>query len=187
MNKMYSGELQDDKFNLLYIANTTVNIAVRTPVGKTESETIKNIVIQGDVFCPMLCSEQVDEIGKECLEKQQYTYVYKGEVDIPPLTTVDDVICVSECGYKTAMANDYIQCKTSSMKLQFGASNCKKIHVVKSCDDYKCLYVDSWEKDEEKNVDNGNEIKDICLGDKAMEEKDEVRYLGDIISKMEKI
>ena len=34
---------------------------------------------------------------------------------------------------------------------------------------------------EEKNVDN--EIKDICLGEEAMEEKDEERYLGDINSK----
>ena len=71
MNQMYPGELQDDKFNLLYNANTTVNIAVRTPVGKTESGTIKNVVIQGDVVGPMLCSKQDDEICKECLEKER--------------------------------------------------------------------------------------------------------------------
>ena len=36
LNDMYSGGLQDDKLNLLYTANNLVNIAVRTPVGKTE-------------------------------------------------------------------------------------------------------------------------------------------------------
>ena len=84
----------------------------------------------------MLCSKQVDEIGKECLDKQQYTYLYKGKVDIPPLSMVDDVILFLNVVTKqTAMANAYMV--------------------------------------EEQNVDNENEIKDICLGEEAIEEKDE--------------
>ena len=65
LNDMYAGGLQDDKLNLLHNANTHVNIAVRTPVGKTERGSIHNVVIQGDVFGPMLCSKQVDLFGKE--------------------------------------------------------------------------------------------------------------------------
>ena len=68
LNDMYSGGLKDDKFNLLYSANQLVNIAVRTPVGKTEVGSIENVVIQGDVFGPMLCSKLVYSFGKECLE-----------------------------------------------------------------------------------------------------------------------
>ena len=105
---------------------------------------------------------------------------------IPPLSMVDDVICVSECGFKTAMANAYIQCQTSSKKLQFGASKCKKIHVGKKCEEFKCqtMYVDSWEEVEKQNDKTGKKsIEDICLGEEAMEEKDEEKYLGDIISK----
>ena len=67
LNDMYEGGLKDNKSNLLHIANSLVNIAVRTPVGKTESGDIENVVIQGDVFGPMLCSKQVDMFGKECL------------------------------------------------------------------------------------------------------------------------
>ena len=63
---------------------------------------------------------QVDTFGKECLEERKYVYTYKGEVDIPPLGMVDDLICVSECGHKTAMMNSYINFKTNSKKLQFG-------------------------------------------------------------------
>ena len=59
---MYSGGLKDDKLNLLYNANSLVNVAIRTPVGKTESGNIENVVIQGDVFGPMLCSKQVDMV-----------------------------------------------------------------------------------------------------------------------------
>ena len=92
---MYSGGLRDDKFNLLHNANSLVNIAVRTPVGKTASGSIENVVIQGDVFGPMLCSKQVDLFGKECLAEEKYSYMYKGEVVIPPLSMVDDVICTS--------------------------------------------------------------------------------------------
>ena len=186
LNDMYTGGLQDDKLNLLHEANSLVNIAVRTPVGKTSSGDINNVVIQGDVFGPMLCSKQVDQFGKECLEQEKYTYLYKGEVEIPPLSMVDDVICISECGYKTAMVNSFMQCKTSSKKLKFGVTKCKKMHIGKTCEDYKChpLYVDSWKEIEKKNDETGkDEVKDICLGEEVMEEKDEEKYLGDIISK----
>ena len=186
LNDMYSGGLKDDKFNLLYNANTLINIAVRTPVGKTDSGSISNVVIQGDVFGPMLCSKQVDLFGKECLQENKYTYLYKGEVEIPPLSMVDDVICISECGFKSAMINSYMQCKTNSKKLQFGAIKCKKIHVGKQCEIYKChpLFVDSWEEHEIKNGETGKtDIEDVYLGQELMEEKEEEKYLGDIISK----
>ena len=108
MNDMYTAGLKDYKFQLLYNANSIVNVAVKTPVGKTETEDIKNVVLQGDVFAPLLCSKQVDTIGQECLLENKYTYKYKGEVDIPPLSMVDDLICVSECGIQTSMMNSYI-------------------------------------------------------------------------------
>ena len=129
LNDMYAGGLKDNKFNLIHNANSNVEIAVKTPVGKTGSGTIENVVLQGDVFGPMLCSKQVDLFGKECLEEEKYNYLYKGEVKIPPLSMVDDVICITECGYKSAMINSYMQSKTSSKKLQFGSTKCKKIHI----------------------------------------------------------
>ena len=35
-----------------------------TLVGKTNRGIITNAIIQGDLFGPMLCAKQVDEIGK---------------------------------------------------------------------------------------------------------------------------
>ena len=105
-------------------------------------------------------------IGKESLEKHKYTYLYKDEVEIPPLTMVDDVILVAECGYKSAMANSYMQSKTNSKKLQFGGEKCKKIHVGKK-EEFKCgtLFVDKWNEIEKKNEINGKiEVEDICVG-----------------------
>ena len=156
MNDMFRGGIQDDRFTLLYNINTYVNLAVKTPVGKTGRRVITNAIIQGDVFGPMLCGKQIDEIGKECLEAEKYTYKYKGEVDIPPLIMLDDLVSISECGIKTTMANAYINFKTSSKKLQFGTQKCKKIHIGKTCDKYKCqpLFVENWEENEVEECDS---------------------------------
>ena len=83
-------------------------------------------VIQGDIFGPILFSKQVDTIGQECLDDNKYTYMYKGLVEIPPLGMVDDLICVSECGFQSARMNSYINFKTNSKKIQFGISKCNE-------------------------------------------------------------
>ena len=62
------------------MANKLVKIAVLTPVGKSESKDIKNVIIHGDVFGPMMCSKQVDLFAKECLEEQKYLYYYKNKI-----------------------------------------------------------------------------------------------------------
>ena len=185
MNDLYSAGLKDDKFALLYNANSDVKVAVKTPVGKTSRGTITNAITQGDVFGPLLCSNQVDTFGKECLEQHKYTYLYKNEVEIPPLGMVDDLICVSECGFQTSMINSFIKFKTDSKKLQFGVSKCKKMHIGKYCEDFKCqnLMVDSWEEVEVKNDETGiTQIEDTFVGEELMEEKDDEKYLGDVIS-----
>ena len=73
--------------------------------------------MQGDIFGSLLCSNQVDTFGKECMDENKYTYKYKGILDIPPLGMVDDLLCISECGYKTSMLNSFINHKTNSKKL----------------------------------------------------------------------
>ena len=118
-------------------------------------------------------------------EKSQYTYKYTGEVEIPPLDMVDYVLCVSECGYKTSMVHGFMKMKTDSKKLQFGAAKCKKLHVGKLCEDFKCqtLKVDDWEEIEIKNEETGiDEIEDVVEGEEEMEVKLEEKYLGDVIS-----
>ena len=185
LNDMYDSGVKDDKLSLLYNINTQVNVAVKTPVGKTKRQSIFNVITQGDVFGPILCSNQVDTFGKECLEESKYTYSYKGEVDIPPLGMVDDLICISECGHKSAMMNGYINFKTNSKKLQFGVKKCKKLHIGNMDKEYKCqdLSVDKWEEVELINDETGEmEMKDIWTGELNMEEKEEEKYLGDVIS-----
>ena len=154
-------------------------------MGETSRGIIRNVITQGDVFGPILCSNQVDTIGKECLEEGKYTYSYKGEVDIPPLGMVDDLLCISECGHRTAMMNSYINYKTNSKKFQFGVEKCKKLHVGHKVEEFKCqaLSVDKWTEVEVQNDVTGEvEVSDDWVGEHTMEEKNEEKYLGDVIS-----
>ena len=74
LNYMYDSGVRNDKLALLYNINTHVKVAVKTPVGKTRRGSIHNVITQGDVFGPILCSNQVDTFGKECLQQGKYTY-----------------------------------------------------------------------------------------------------------------
>ena len=85
LNDVYDSGVKDDQLSLLYNINTHVKVAVKTPVGRTNRESIYNVITQGDVFWPIMCSNQVDTFGKECLEEGKYTDTYKGEVEIPHL------------------------------------------------------------------------------------------------------
>ena len=83
------------------------------------------------------------------------------------------------------MVNTYVKFQTASKKLQFGNNKCKKIHMGKSRDDYKCqdLYLDKWSEKDTK--DSGTEemrIEDVCGDEEVMEEVSSERYLGHIIS-----
>ena len=61
---------------------------------------------------------------------------------------MDDLLCVSECGYKTKTANAFLAFKTDSKKLQYGAQKCKKLHVGKKIQEFKWqpLKIDNWQE-----------------------------------------
>ena len=69
--------------------------------------------------------------------------------------------------------------------MQFGVDKCKKLHVGHTLEDYKCqdLSVDKWTEVEVQNEVTGEqEFKDIFTGEQVMEQKEEEKYLGDLIS-----
>ena len=68
LSDLFNSGVKDDKLALLYNINSHVKVAVKTPVGRTDRKSIYNVITQGDVFGPILCSNQIDTFGKECLE-----------------------------------------------------------------------------------------------------------------------
>ena len=185
LNDMFRAGFDCDKLPLLEELNKKANIKVKTPVGISEEGEIKNVVMQGDVFGPLFCSVTVDTIGKECLEEKKYLYMYKNKVPVPPLSIIDDLICVSTYGSQTAKLNGFINVKTDCKKLQFGSDKCKKMHIGIKQEEYKCadLHVNGWEVKPVEEINTGKEVLvDKFMGEVKIEEVKEEKYLGDLLT-----
>ena len=143
-------------------------MAVKTQYGISHRETVTNIVTQGDPQSPIECSNQIDTICKECLEPDMEHYKYKNEVKIPALDFLDDIITVSESGYKTSIMNSFKNAKIATKNLQFEPQKCFVMHIGKTHEDaYKNgeFYVDCWKMREMGSVETGgSEWKDMFDG-----------------------
>ena len=94
ISDVYETSLKDDNLSLVYKANREIFMAVNTPDGLSERQTLKNIVLQGDTWGSILASVQVDTIGQEC-SKSGYGYEYKDVLPVGLLGLVDDTIVVT--------------------------------------------------------------------------------------------
>ena len=54
LSDIYEYGLNDDNLSLIYQANRDVRMAVNTPSGLTERQSLKNVVLQGDTFGSIL-------------------------------------------------------------------------------------------------------------------------------------
>ena len=92
--------VNDNHLRLIHEANKTVVINVKTPHGVSGDFTLKPRIMRGDTWAPTMASAQVDSFGKEMLEnKPSFIYMFKGEVAIPLLCQVDDLLGVAEAGF----------------------------------------------------------------------------------------
>ena len=91
LNSLYNARVKDDIFALICEANSSATFAIKkTPTGITKSSNIYNKIMQRDVLSPLVSSNMVDQhIGKKAIETGS-TYLYKNNVQIPPLAMVDD-------------------------------------------------------------------------------------------------
>ena len=127
---------QDDKLGLLFHMSKKNRVAVNTSVGQTDRVTIPEIVTQGGIWGPMLCSNSVDKIGKFCKEDDQY-FLYKNLVSVIPLACVDDLLAVAPCGVEAIKMNTTINTIIEMKKLEFHIpetgkkSKCHSLHIGK--------------------------------------------------------
>ena len=140
--------------------------------------------MQGENLAPLECSVQIDTFGKECLREGKNLFLYRGTVEVPPLSMVDDLLCISVCGIQSLLMNSFINTKTNIKKLQFGESKCHKIHVGSDKTVCPTLYVDKWKVEPIEEIEaNKPSVEDVEDGSHMIEETGEEKYLGDIISK----
>ena len=181
---LYDAGVEDDDLTLIYEANKDIQMAVNTPNGLSERQSIKNVVLQGDTFGSILASVQVDSIGQE-VEEAGYSYRYKDTLDIGMLSLVDDIIGVTKAGYQAHQMNALLNIKTAEKRLQFGVTKCKSMTVSKNEDTLPTnnLLVDSWEVKHVDDPSSGSkQLIETYNGVKIIEKTDKQKYLGFIIS-----
>ena len=143
LSDLYNSGIEDDTIHLLYEANKSIEVKVKTPFGLTEEVVLKEVVLQGEVWGPALASNQVDTIGKDMLdEDSSFMIKYKGYIPIPVLGMIDDVIGVTLAGFKSAQLNSYINMKSADKYLQFGQDKCKAMVVGKQIELF--IFPTSW-------------------------------------------
>ena len=184
ISDIYDAGLQDDNIILVQKANQEIEMAVNTPSGLSDRNTIRNCVLQGDTWGSLLASVQVDTIGQEC-EETGLGYLYKGQVMVTMLGLVDDIIGVSEAGFKAQQLNSIINTKSAEKGLQFGVPKCKTMLIGKSSENIhkNNLEVDKWEIERKVDIKSGKELfSENYVGQVPIENTEEQKYLGFVLS-----
>ena len=103
------------------LPNFHAHTHVRIPGDITERVVCHNCITQGDTLASLKCCVCVDKMAETHTENLDgHLYKYKDNVDIPPLTMVDDTIIASKCGPNSALATAHHNSMTNLKKLQFG-------------------------------------------------------------------
>ena len=87
--------------------------------------------MQGTVLSNIKCSIQIDSLGKDCITENKGIYKYKGCTSIPPLSMVDDVVTISNCGVDSIKVNAIVQAKVETKQLDLGHTKCFNMHIGK--------------------------------------------------------
>ena len=161
LNDLFKAGLTNDKLCLLYCQNKTARIAINTPSGKTERVAIHNTVMQGTVWAGLMCTSTMDKLGRQAYSDPNLLYKYRGDVDVPPLQMVDDVIMASKCGNQVVTSNSAVSTFIKLKKLKLSETKCARIHVSKS----KC-----------------EECPKILVNEKDIKESPKEKYLGDYLT-----
>ena len=88
--------------------------------------TIKKIIMQGTVWGSLCCTATMDKLPKAIYNTPSLLYKYKGEVSVPPLEMVDDILTVQKCGIKSLEMNAEVNAFIELKKLKLAKRNvCK--------------------------------------------------------------
>jgi len=161
INDMYDAGCRDDKLVLMHLQNQNAQIAVKTSSGVTSRETIHNVIMQGTVTGGLCCTTTTDKLAKHVYDHKNLLYKYKGEVDVPPLLMIDDILTVSECGPTAVAMNATVNTFVETKKLTLKQNKCVAVHVGKKT----------------KNC------PDLKVHGEKMHKEESVKYLGDILHK----
>ena len=160
INDLYESGLQNDKLSVLFAINKNAQVAIKTPHGMTSRISIPNIIMQGTVWGSLFCTATIDKLSQKAYSEKALLYKYKGEVSVPPLGMVDDVLTMQKCGATSRAINTEVNAFFEQKKLKLAEKKCVQIHVGRKCGECEILFVHG----------------------ERMKKAHEVKYLGDYIN-----
>ena len=106
-------------------------------------------------------------------------------MSVTMLGMVDDIIGVSEAGYKAQQLNTIINTMTAEKGLQFGVKKCKSMLIGKTSENIyeNKLSVDKWEISRKEDIKTGEELfLESYEGQVQIEQTEQQKYLGFVLS-----
>ena len=131
INALYEAGFKNDKLPLLFLENRNAQVAIKTPGGISERTNISNIIMQGSVWGSLCCVVLMDKLGKLVYNQPELLYQYRGEVAVPPLQMVDDVLGVQNCSPQSLQLNSVINTFMENEKLTLSKTKCHNLHIGK--------------------------------------------------------
>ena len=120
--------------------------------------------MQGTVWGSLFCTATMDKLGKLKYANEDMMFKYKGEVNVPALEMVDDIVDIQKCGTDAVKANAVVNLFIEHKKVTLSLAKCHKIHCGKN--DLYC--------------------PQLKVHNKNMHEAEEEKYLGDQVNKYAK-
>ena len=119
--------------------------------------------MQGLITAGIKCSVSIDSIGRETLSSDRALtlYTYKGAVDIPPVSFIDDCLGVSKDGTDAVELNAFLNSEMETKKLTLRADKCITTKV----------------QTKKKQPSKANPT--LKVHDEVMKEGEKFKYLGD--------
>ena len=168
INDLFETGFNNDKLPILFLENQNANIAIKSTNGTSKRQTIHNIIMQGTVWGSLCCTSTMDKLGQMVYEDKDLIYRYKGNVEIPCLGMVDDILCIQNCNDKSVKINSTVNAFIESKKLTLSASKCQRTHV-------------------DKQSRNKKDCQKLKIHENIMEDKTKAKYLGDLFDNSGKI
>ena len=130
INDLFSAGFQNDKLSLLFLENSSAQIAIKTSSGISRRITIRNLIMQGTVWANLCCTVLMDKLGKMMYENPDLLYKYKGSVPVPCLQMVDDVMVLSKCSSsQSVQCNSVVNSFMDTKKLSLSKTKCHNVHI----------------------------------------------------------
>ena len=73
----------------------------------------------------------MDKLAQIFYKDSKLLYKYKGDVDVPVLGMVDDVLNVATCSEQAVISNSTINSFIEHNKLKLAAGKCSRVHIGK--------------------------------------------------------